>query len=315
MRFADTSALDALIAKTRPMLAAQVPVTAADIDFQKGPVWLSGKLDGIRNLQMKSTSKSRKLIDLPNLHVQRTLAHSILDGLDGEIVVGAPEAPNCIQATTSGVMSINGEPDFIYYVFDCWDSPNVGFADRKGYVRRRVAAARRQGLPVMYLPQVLIHTRDELEEAIGLNYELGLEGSIIRSHNGLYKFGRSTLREGLLLKVKEASDSEIHVTGFIEMEHNNNAAVKDELGLTKRSTHKAGKVGAGTLGKLVGIDVNSGKPTVIGRGKMTAVEAKHVWDNQHLYLGKFAKYRFSPYGMKDEPRFPRFICWRDERDM
>lgn len=31
---------------------------------------------------------------------------------------------------------------------------------------------------------------------------MGLEGSIVRNYDGLYKFNRSTLREGLLLKVK-----------------------------------------------------------------------------------------------------------------
>lgn len=309
------ASMDALMEAVRPMLAASTPVTPDDIDFSKGPVWCSPKLDGIRNLQMKSISKSRKLIDIPNQSIQKALGTPVLDGMDGELIVGLPEAENCIQTTTSGVMSAFGSPAFAYYVFDVWDSPGVGFATRKGYLRRRVATARRMGLPVILLPQTLCTTREELVVAVGRNYEMGLEGSIIRNYDGLYKFNRSTLREGLLLKVKESVDSEIHVTGFLEMKHNQNAAVVDELGLTKRSTHKAGKVAAGTLGKLVGIDTNSGKPVIVGTGKMTAAEKLHVWQNQHLYLGAFAKYRYSSYGVKDGPRFPRFICWRDPIDM
>ena len=308
------ASMDELIAAVRHMLAASAPVTADQVDLSN-PVWASPKLDGIRCLQMKSISKSRKLIDLPNRHIQSTLAHPVLDGMDGELIVGSPSAENCIQMTTSGVMSQDGTPDFRYYVFDVWDSPGVGFLARKGYLRRRVAGALRHSLPVVLVPQVLCSTQDELEEAIGQNYALGFEGSIIRSYDGLYKFNRSTLREGLMLKVKESIDSEMLVTGFVEMRHNQNAATVDELGLTKRSTHKAGKVSAGTLGKLIGTDVKTGRSVVAGPGKMTAAERLHVWQNQALYLGRLAKYRFASYGIKDAPRFPRFICWRDASDM
>ncbi len=307
--------MDELIAAVRPMLAASQPVTADDIDFSKGPVWCSPKLDGIRNLQMKSISKSRKLKDIPNVHIQQTLAHSILDGMDGELIVGRPEDENCIQTTTSGVMTRGGTPQFAYYVFDVWDSPGVGFLTRKGYLRRRVQAALRHKLPVVLVPQILCTDRASLAEAIGRHYQMGLEGSIIRSYDDPYKFNRSTLTEGIMLKVKESIDSEIRVTGFEEMRHNQNEATLDELGLTKRSTHKAGKTAAGTLGKLVGVDLTSGMPVVIGTGKMTAAQKLHVWQNQHLYLGRIAKYRFASYGIKDAPRFPRFICWRDEIDL
>lgn len=308
------ASMDELIAAVRPMLAAQKPVTAEQVDLGRGPVWASPKLDGIRNLQMKSISKSRKLKDIPNRHIQQTLAHPVLDGLDGELVVGSPTAPDCIQVTTSGVMTRGGTPPFRYYVFDVWDSPGVGFVARKGYLRRRVAAASRLGLPVVLVPQVLCHNLAELQQAIADNYLMGVEGTIIRSYDDPYKFNRSTLTEGYMLKVKESMDSEIRVTGFVEMRHNQNEATLDELGLTKRSTHQANKIGAGTLGKLVGTDVTSGQSVVIGTGKMTAVEKLHVWQNQALYLGRLAKYRFASYGVKDAPRHPRFICWRDASD-
>lgn len=307
--------LSGLKGKPQALLAPTAPITPADIDFNDGPVWCSGKLDGIRNLQMKSISKSRKFLNIPNLHIQRTLGTPSLDGLDGELIVGLPTANDCIQVTTSGVMTIKGEPIFTYYVFDCWDSPGVGFADRKGYVRRKVAAAIRMGLPVKYLPQTLCRSRAELEDAIALNYEMNLEGSMVRNYNGFYKFNRATRNEGLLLKVKESADSEIHVDGFIEQERNTNELKKDETGRAKRSTHKAGMVGAGTLGKLTGIDVSSGQRVTIGTGKMKADEKLHVWLTQKDYLGRFAKYRYGTYGIKDAPRFPRFIAWRDYRDM
>ncbi len=105
-------------AEVRPMLAPSKPVSAEQVDLSRGPVWISPKLDGVRNLQMNSVSKSRKLIDFPNKYTQRLFADPLLDGLDGELLVGNPTAPNAIQATTSGVMSINGTPDVRYYQID-----------------------------------------------------------------------------------------------------------------------------------------------------------------------------------------------------
>lgn len=299
----------------RPMKAPTTPVTAEQVDLSSGPVWVSPKLDGMRNLQMKSVSKSLKLKAFPNEFVQQSLAHPILDGLDGELVVGNPTAPNAIQATTSGIMSVKGCPDFNFYVFDCWDSPGEGFLVRKAYVRRKFTVAKRMGLRVKYVPQILCTTQEELATVIGSNYEAGFEGSMIRSYDDPYKYNRCTEKQGWLLKVKEFRDSEAIILGFEEMQHNMNEATTDELGLTKRSTHKANKVLAGTLGRMIGKDVHTGQTVVIGPGKMTAAEKQHVWSNQDLYLNKISKYRYSPYGVKDLPRFPRHIVWRSELDM
>lgn len=299
----------------RPMLAPSVPVSPASLDMSRGPFWLSPKLDGVRDLQMNSVSKSRKLLDFPNRHTQRLLAHPILDGMDGELVVGSPTAPNAIQATTSGIMSVSGEPDVTYHLFDCWDTPELGYLARKARVRRVFMAARRHGLPVALVPQVLCRTLEEVVDAVGRNYALGYEGSMIRTYDDPYKYNRVTERQGWLLKVKEFVDSEAVITGFEEMMHNNNTATTDELGLTKRSTHKANKVGAATLGRMLGHDLHTGQPVAIGPGKMTAAERQHVWDNQALYLNKISRYRYSPYGVKDLPRFPRHIVWRDPIDL
>ncbi len=299
----------------RPMLAYSKPIDVATMDMSSGPVHVSPKLDGIRCLAMDGMPMSRTLKVIPNVHIQVVLRHPKLHGLDGELVVGEATAPDCINATTSGVMSRGGTPDFRYYVFDCWHTPRIGFRQRYGYLKRRMLELHREGLPVTLVPQVLCHTVAEVEEATGLNYELGYEGSIIRSFDGEYKYNRSTLAEGLLLKVKSFLDSEIHVTGFVEMKHNANEATTDERGFTKRSSHKDNKVPSGTLGKILGIDTASGVSITIGAGKMTAPEKLHVWQNQEKYLGQLAKYRYAPYGVKDLPRHPRFITWRDPIDM
>jgi len=301
--------------KIRPMLALSEPVLPEDLNPEAGPWWVSPKLDGIRSLAMHKEMRSRTLKPHPNLHMRSVMAHLALHGMDGEITVGPANAPDCINATTSGINSIKGEPDFMYNVFDRWDIPEIGYKTRLSYLRRQVLYAQREGLPVRLLPQELCTTIEEVRAVVERNYDEGYEGSIIRSYDGIYKYNRSTFREGLLLKVKEYTDFEVHVTEFIEMTHNDNEATIDERGYTKRSTHKANKRPAGTLGKMKGVRVDTGDIVTIGTGKMTAEEKLYVWTHQDEFLGAFAKCRSGKHGVKDKPRFPRWIVWRDPNDM
>lgn len=303
-------------ATIRPMKAPIDPVKPEHFAVSPAnPVWVSPKLDGIRCLQMNSISKSSTLKDLPNKYMQACLAHPLLDGLDGELVVGSPTAPDVIQATTSGINSRGGEPDFKLYVFDRWDAPDDGFLARKAWVRSTYMKAKRLGLRVAFIPQILCTTQEELIQVVEQNYAAGYEGSMIRNYDGRYKYNRCTLNEGLILKVKEFVDSEAVITGFEEGTHNLNAAKLDERGLTKRSSHKANKVASGTLGRMIGKDLRSGQVITINPGKLTAPEKKHIWEHQEEFLGKISKYRYAPYGVKDLPRFPRHIVWRSPDDI
>lgn len=300
----------------RPMLAHSKPVKPADLDFQFGPYWVSPKYDGVRCLQIKAISMSRTLKPLPNGWVQKMLGSRLLDGLDGEVVVGSPTHPDCIRNTTSGVMSREGRPQFSYNVFDLWDCPKDTYRIRKEKLEEKIEFLRAScDFPIVLVPQRLCRTHAQLEAVIAENYESGYEGSIIRSFDGLYKYNRSTLSEQLLLKVKESVDSEMRVDSFEEMMHNENEAKMDERGYTKRTTHKGNKVPAGTLGKLRGIDIHTKAPITIGTGKMTADEKLAVWQNRDRFLGRIAKYRYGKHGVMDAPRFGRFIVWRDPIDL
>ena len=56
---------------------------------------------------------------------------------------------------------------------------------------------------------------------------MGFEGAMVRSLDGRYKNGRSTLREGLLLKVKPWKDSEAEILEVYEMMRNENEEEKE----------------------------------------------------------------------------------------
>jgi len=111
----------------RPMLAGKAP---EDIERLRYPLIASPKLDGIRCLVKDGVALSRTLKPIRNRHVQALIGRHEYNGFDGELIVGSPTHPNCIQHTTSGVMSFEGEPDFRYYVFDRWDTRHLQFRER-----------------------------------------------------------------------------------------------------------------------------------------------------------------------------------------
>lgn len=149
---------------------------------------------------------------------------------------------------------------------------------------------------------------------------------MLRDPLGPYKHGRSTLKEGYLLKLKRFTDAEAVIVGFEEQEQNCNKAKPDELGRQKRSTHKAGKFGKDTLGAFIVephpyTSLNQaayGTPEKrfrIGTGVGLTIELRQrIWDDRASYLGKVVKYKYQEVGTKDAPRIPVWLGFRDERD-
>lgn len=299
----------------KPMLASP-----ADFKILQYPLFASPKLDGIRAVVLDSKLVSRKLLHIPNKHIFNTLSQTVLNGLDGELIVGPPTAEDVYRVTNSAVMSHQGEPEFTYHVFDLHDY--VGrFTTRLAMIKERVdefnSAARqveRRLLGEARCKIVLhehMHINDE-EELLAYEAQCiseGYEGLILRSGMGLYKHGRSTAREQYMLKVKRFEDSEAEVLGIVEEMFNGNEAEKDNLGRTKRSKAKAGLVGKGTMGALQVRDIKTGVEFEIGSGFTAADRAKDDW------IGKLVKYKFFPVGVKDKPRHPVYLGLRDARDL
>lgn len=286
----------------KPMLAVDAPTK---ISF---PMLASPKLDGIRCTVWGGRAFSRSLKPIPNAFVTDTIrAADLPDVLDGELVVGPAGAEDVYRRTTSGVMSRDGEPNFTFWVFDI--------------VRQGETAAHRQArlqaigltLPAWcrVLPQKLVSSPAELAAFEVDCLAGGFEGVILRHPDGQYKHGRSTVKEGLLLKVKRFVDSEAEIVGVEELMRNGNEAFENELGYTARSTAKEGLVPAGVLGALVCRAAN-GVEFKIGTG-FTAEMRATLW-GQSL-VGKTAKYKHFEVGAKDAPRHPVFLGFRHLEDM
>ncbi|HQG29101.1 MAG TPA: ATP-dependent DNA ligase, partial [Candidatus Ozemobacteraceae bacterium] len=98
-----------------------------------------------------------------------------------------------------------------------------------------------------------------------------------------------------------------------ERMHNANEATVNALGHTERSSHKENKSGRGDLGALI-LTTEDGLEFNCGTGFDNATR-REIWDNRDQYMGQFAKIKSFLIGVKDKPRFPVFLGFRDASDM
>ncbi len=284
---------------TRPMLAQKV----TDLSQVVFPCYATPKIDGIRCLKLDGRALTRSFKDIPNTYVRACISR-LPDGVDGEIVL----ADKGFNDTQSAIMSQDGVPDFHYLIFD-WavhESAHWTFNARLEWMQTNL-----KNLPsfVSLLPQHGLHSKEQLE-AYENEYVLGgYEGVCTRAPHGFYKSGRSTLNQQFLLKLKRFHESEAEITGFVELQHNENEKTTSELGLTKRSKAQAGLYAGKTLGALQVRDLRTNVQFEIGTG-FTASQRSEIWANRPDSLGQIVTYKFQPFGMKDKPRCPVFKGFR-----
>lgn len=305
----------------KPTLAAAIdpsedPDVLSKLTF---PLWVSPKYDGIRGVGIDGLLKSRSLLPLPSAQVQDMFG--ALTHFDGEVIAGDPcDGDDVYNRTQSYVMSKNKPyDDFRFYVFD-WADPALcllPFKERTDYLKSQVEELNRSD--VIFVESKLVHNLDEFLAAEEEYLAMGFEGIMARKPGGKYKHGRSTFKEHLLMKLKRFEDFEASITGFIEQMTNTNAAEKDELGHTKRSSAKDGLVPSGTLGKFKVVWFSDEGETKheaeIPCGVIKHAQRKEIWENQAAYLGKIIKVRHFPFGAKTGLRLPRCVGFRDPMDM
>lgn len=291
------------------------PLLAARLDAEKlmFPVLASPKIDGIRCLIHKGVAYSRKLKPIPNLTIQAwaRLHSNRLSGLDGELIVGSPTAPDAFRKTTSGVMSEAGNPNFTFLVFDFWAEPNLPFFNRLEEAERISKA----------VPRVSLLEHEWLEDMTAVSKYLsereleGYEGAMLRNPNGFYKQGRATMKPARygqeLVKVKSFVDAEATIVAIHELMKNENEQTRDERGLAKRSNKAEGMSPAGTLGSIE-CELN-GIRFGVGSGYSQELRDS-LWKKRKSLIGKKLKYKYFDGGSKERPRFPVFVGIRDPRD-
>jgi len=270
------------------------------------PCYAQPKFDGIRAIVYDNIPFSNTLKPIRNQCIRYALAN--LNGADGELISGSN-----FQETTSVVMSEMGGSDFIYYVFDSFVRKDKPFLERIKDLEEIISSVHDPRIKIVY--PVKIKSPQALLDYETHCLQLGHEGCMVRSASGIYKFGRSTLREQYLLKRKPVVDEEAFIIGFEEQEENLNELNYDNRGYAQRSAHQANKRGKNTLGAFI---VRSAKwgDFRIGTGLgLTDSLRQEIWNNRDKYLGQTLTFKYQEYGSKDKPRQPIFLRFRHKDDV
>ena len=271
----------------------------------------SPKLDGIRFCVFGGVAYSRSLKLIPNKFIQAYVKQHalVLEGVDGEIIIGSPTAEDCFNTTTSGVMRIDGEPDFRLYAFDL-------YAKDWKYSSRYSALVNAQAiLPsrVIIVQHTMLTSAESIEVLEQQYLTKGYEGLMLNNSDALYKCGRSGTKNPELIKKKLFTDSEFEIIGYEPKYTNQNEAQINELGRTFRSSSKEGMKALETLGAII-LKTDTGVTFNCGSGFTDASRASY-WLIRDSLIGQLAKVKHFKVGEKDAARFPTFLGIRSKIDM
>ena len=270
----------------KTMLAASEELKFEDLHKLSYPVWCSHKFDGIRGRCLGPAITSRTDKPIPNLLIRATLTS--LRYLDGELVT-----PGDFNDVQSSVMSVGGNPDFTYHVFDDLEFPHKPYSERYEILCNRVA--KYDHPRVKLAAQIVCNSPAEVialyEEVVALGE--GYDGLIIRDPRAPYKSGRSTLRQGWMLKLKPWKDAEATIIGTEELLSNLDTSTK----------MKDNMVPMDTLGAF--IVTWNGKVFNIGGGKgFTAERRKYWWNHRLDMVGKKVTFKYLNLSEDGIPRHP-----------
>jgi len=240
-------------------------------------------------------------------------------GFDGELMV-----EDGFSAVQSAIMRKEGAPKFKYHVFDWHGTHNntgpTGIGDNRSFEKRYAALEaeirRIRRSVVTLVPHFECASETEIEFWEENLLTQGYEGVCLRDPNGPYKYGRSTTKQGWLLKLKRFEDDEAIVIDVEELMQNYNEAKKNVFGRTQRSSSKEGLVPGDTLGALC-VRRSDGIEFKIGTG-FSAEQRSIIW-NSHLLsndiVGELVKYKYQPDPTAERPRFPVFLSFRNRNDL
>ena len=288
----------------KPLLA----IEHSKVKIQNFPYYLSEKLDGIRCIIFGGVAYSRSLKFIPNLSIQNYVKKhaEILEGLDGELIVGDKNAPDVFNQSTSGVMRIEGEPNFIFWVFDMYHPAE--YTTRIGKIPTELPDR------VKFLPQFYVETQQEVDKYEAEFLAQGSEGVMLKSPHSLYKCGRSGTKNPELQKVKRFVDNEFEIIGWEPKYTNTNEAKTNELGRTARSTAKDGMVALDTMGSLI-LCTSKGDTFSCGSGMTDAIR-EDLWERREKLMGQLAKVKYFDVGTGYAvPRFPVLVGIRHKDDL
>jgi DNA ligase-1 len=300
-------------------MAIRKPMKAEDFVEEEltFPKMGSYKVDGYRSFIEEGICRMSSGKPMPNDQTRTYFSDQRLEGLDGEMVAGQWNKPDTFRKTSSALRKQSGEPNAILYCFDDRSVHNLPYEQRERSMEQRVMTLRDLGFKQLaYLRHVMLR---DLQDMAQFEYEAlanGFEGIMLNDPTAPYKFGRSTVKEGIILKVKRMKHAEARIVGYTEQMENTNEAFEDDLGRSKRSEAKDGLLPTGMVGSFIVESSEWPRPFSISATSLTHPERVDAFVNfESKYKGELARYKFFPKGIVDVPRHGIFEGLRDADDL
>lgn len=306
----------------KPHLAPNEQVTLDLIPNIKDK-FTSKKLDGIRTLPQKGGLLSRSLKPIRNTILNERFSKIVELAtnnnciFDGEIY-GHNYTFDQIKSYVMRETHESVPEDIKFYCFDCYfiDEPELPFFSRLNKLHLLLESNQIDSLILVeHKPLYEINLIQTYYESV---LDEGYEGVMIKDRNSKYKFGRSTIKEGVFFKYKPFETTDAIVFDVFERTSARVGSEKkiNELGYSVTSKKKDDRVGNGMIG---GFWVTVPDHPEYGEFKVTVKEGneelwKQMWDEKDNYIGKYIEFKFMGIGMNKAPRLPKYIRLRDDKE-
>lgn len=327
--------------KTKTFKPILAPNDEANLDEINYPIMASYKLDGIRCIFKEGQILSRSLKPIVNKQLKEKFEalrkysedHQCI--LDGEIY--SPILP--FQGISSCVMTQDFEDkkaikkwaeiqeefgldvsreqaldSLKFYCFDYVDEGmllDIYFDARYELVNTKLTD---YDDILVSVHHDLFQCKEEIEAYFESALNNGFEGLILRDPKGKYKFGRGTLKEGIIYKVKPYRTFDAEITGVVQSTVVDPNAEKtiNELGRSVTSKKKDDRI---LIEKASAFYVDyQGKELKVVLA-MTDKEKEAVWANKDEFIGRTIEYKGMLIGAKDVPRHPVMVRFREDKDV
>lgn len=316
----------------KPMKAPNEQVPGKSVEEQTRnlplPLIASYKIDGIRCIFKEGKIYSCSLKPIPNVRLherfeflkQLSKERNII--LDGELY-----SESTPFNELSGICRSNDKElpdDLSFYCFDMLVDEGFGpkwpeeFKIRQYRVHMTVEEIKNPYF--IRVKQLTLTTPEEVLAYFHEAVDWGCDGLILRNPAGKYKYGRGTLNEGLIFKLKPYVTFDAKIIGVLEGTVVRSGAEKkiNELGNSVTSKKKADRVPGGYACDFIVNHKNSDEETETKELKvsiaMTMPEKIKVWKDKDQYIGRWIEYKGLLIGAKDLPRHPVFIRFRDDKE-
>jgi len=195
------------------------------------------------------------------------------------------------------------------------DRPDlIGFKERWQEAFKRLCLYSFEEMYLRMPDRMKPESIEDLYSLYEYNLEQGYEGLVLTHSTHPYKFGRSTLNQGTLLKMKDDKNEYDGVILDVEeatMVKEGVEKTVNELGRSKTSQLKADRIPSGMAKGFV-VEFEGKGTFCVGLNGFDHDARRELLDNKENYIGKSFKYTGMP-PIKDFPRHAFFDSWRDEK--